>query len=213
MGLFLDRVAATFPNVTDVFAAGVSAGAIGIGVTTQIIAEKFPPDAKFSLVADSCPPMDAQFVPGCLQKQWRDLWRFDTTFLADCGSHCPDYDNYMIDIVIYLMEKYEDRDVTVGILTSTEDALIRFFYGFGNNECNPENPILPSMPPETYTAGVTDLRNRLEEFPQAGTYFVGGEDHTYVNSDDKFYNYAVNGVRLVDWAKEIIEGNASHVGP
>lgn len=213
VGLFLDRVAATFPEVTDVFAAGLSAGAIGVGTTAQIVAEKFPPDVKFSVIADSCPPMDAQFVPGCLQKQWRDLWRFDTTFLADCDLYCPDYDNYMIDIVTYLLAKFEDRDNTVGILTSTEDVVIRFFYGYGNNECNPENPTLPSMPPEAYTAGLMDLRVHLIEYPQAGTYFIPGQDHGYVAFDDKFYSYTVDGVRLVDWTRDIIEGNAYHVGP
>ena len=213
VGLFLDRVAATFPEVTHVFAAGLSAGAIGVGTTSQIVAEKFPPDVKYSIVADSCAPMDAQFVPGCLQKQWRDLWGLDTTFLADCGSYCPDYDNFMIDIVTYLLAKFEDRDYTIGFLTSTEDAIIRFFYGYGNNECNPENPVIPSMPSGTFAAGVMDLRNSLDKFPQAGTYFIAGEGHGYLSFEEKFFNSTVDGVPLVDWMRDIIEGNAYHVGP
>lgn len=213
LSLFLDRVVVTFPEVTQVFAAGVSAGAIGVGTTAEIIAEKFPPDVKFSTIADSCPPMDAQYVPACLQKQWRELWDFDSTFLADCGEDCPDPNNFMIDIVAHLLTSYDDREITAGVLTSTEDPLIRFFYGFGNNDCNPDNPALPQMPAEKYKEGVMDMRNRLGEYTRFGTFFFDGADHVWINSDDKFYNLSVDGVRLVDWARDIIDGNVSHVGP
>ena len=199
--------------MTDVLAAGLSAGAMGVCTTAQIITEKLPPDVKLGLIADSCPPMDAQFVRGCLQEQWRELWGFDTTFLADCGSYCPEYDNYMIDTFTYLMEEFEDRDLVFAVLTSTEDMVIRFFYGFGDNDCHPENPILPSMSPETYRAGIMDLHNRLKEFPQTASYIISGTGHGYLSFDDKFYNLSVDGVRLVDWAAEVIAGNASHVGP
>lgn len=209
MEMFLDRIVATFPDVTQVLSTGLSAGGFGCEGTAPLVARKFPPDVQLTLIGDSGPPMSGEYLDPCLMQGWREVWGFDNTLLAECGSACPDPNDYMVDLSLFLTDKFPDA--VAGIVSGTSDSVIRMFYGFANNNCNPEEGI-PSMPAETFQAGLLDFREKLKEFPNFNTYYVPGENHGWIRGPI-FYETEVDGVRLVDWFRDIVEGNPpGHIG-
>jgi len=209
--LFLNRVVPTFPEITELLYAGESAGGFGAAVTADLAARMFPPDVKFRLIDDSGPPMSSDYLPTCLQQRWRELWGLDGTFLADCGSSCPDANNYAIDWSLFLAKKFARSNAKGGIISATGDTVISLFYGFGMNDCSG----FGILPAETFQAGLLDFRDRLANATNIGTYFIQSTNHTWIGRDDTFYDTTVNGVRLVDWVRDIIDDDPepTHVGP
>jgi hypothetical protein len=207
--IFLDRIVPTFPDVDQVLLTGGSAGGFGAALTANLVGSAFPPGTTLTLVNDSGPPMSSDYLPTCLQQQWRELWSFDSTFLADCGAACPDPNDYAVDWPLFLAGKYTDSNAA--LISSVADSVITMFYGFGVNDCNP--PLIPSMPAADFEAGLMDFRATMQSVPNFGTYYISGSTHTWIAAD-RFYDTTADGVRLVDWFRDIVEGNPpTHVGP
>jgi hypothetical protein len=207
MVLFLGRIVPTFPDVEQVLLTGVSAGGFGSALTADLVARSFPDGVKQTLIDDSGPPMGGDYLAPCLQQGWRELWGFDTTFLTDCGSSCPDPNEYAIDYPLFLTSKYPNS--TGGLISSTADDTIRFFFGFGNNDCAGGG----SLDAALFEAGLLDFRAQLQGVSNFGTYYIDSSTHTWIGSD-RFYSTTAGGVRLVDWFADIVAGNPpAHVGP
>jgi hypothetical protein len=209
MALFLDRIVPTFKNVEKLLLTGISAGGFGAALDADLVARTFPPGISFTMEDDSGPPMNSDYLKTCLQKAWRELWGFDSTFLKDCGNSCPDPNNFAIDWALFLAKKYAHANA--GVISSSHDAVISMFYGFGANNCSAG---LSSMAASDFEAGLIDFRTRLKNVPNFGTYYIDRTNHTWIGADDSFYNTTAGGVRLVNWFRDLIDGQApTHVGP
>ena len=207
IGLYLQRIVPTFADAERVLLTGVSAGGFGAAANYVQVERAFgciPVD----LLDDSGPPMAQAYVPACLQAQWREMWGFEKTILADCGKDCPNQDDYLLDFVKHIAESYGDR--THGLISSTEDETIRTFYGYGKNDCNV--PLFDPLSGSVFSEGLLDAREKFSAYDNFGTYFLRGTTHTYLRGSS-FYNLEINGVKLTDWVKDLLEGNATHVGP
>lgn len=206
---FLERIVPTFPNVEQVLHTGISAGGFGAALTADLVARRFPPGTTFTLIDDSGPPMSTDYLPSCLQQKWRELWGFDTTFLADCGSACPDPNDYSIDWAKYLADKYPNSKS--GLISATNDGIITTFYGYGTNNCT--GSLLTPVPGDQFAAGLQDFRDEMSSYDNFGTYYINSTTHTWIGGAG-FYTTTVGGVRLVDWFRDIVEGtSAADVGP
>jgi hypothetical protein len=159
------------------------------------------------LLDDSGPPMTNEFVLPCLQEQWRALWGFDESILADCGAECST-DNYVIDMTDHLLRHAPDR--VGGLFSHRQDFIIRFFYGFSFNDCAGTLP----MRAEVFEDGLADFRafipGRADNF---GTFYIDGENHTCITNQDCFYGTEAEGVPLTDWVGDLLDGTTGHVGP
>jgi hypothetical protein len=207
--LFLDRIVPTIKNVDQVLLTGVSAGGFGAALNGDLVARTFPPEVTFTLVDDSGPPMNSDYLKSCLQKAWRELWGFDSTFLKDCGASCPDPNNFAVDWSLFLARKY--THAKAGVISSSQDAVISLFYGFGANDCT---AVIPNMAAADFEAGLMDFRTQLQSVSNFGTYYITSTSHTWLGTDNSFYNTTVGGVRLVDWVRDLLEGKTpTHVGP
>jgi hypothetical protein len=207
--LFLQRIVPTIKDVEHVLLTGVSAGGFGAALTADLVARSYPPDVAFTLIDDSGPPMSSDYLPTCLQKAWRELWGFDSTFLKDCGAACPNPNDFAVDWAIYLADKY--HNATAGIISSTQDAVISTFFGFGADDCT---TAIPNMPAEDFTAGLMDLRSRIESHKNFSTYYIESTNHTWLGTDSTFYDTTVGGVRLVDWVTTLVNMKVpAHVSP
>ena len=60
--------------------------------------------------------------------------------------------------------------------------------------------------------GLYTLRTQLSVHPNWGTYFLEGTSHTSL-SFPTYYLTTVNGIRMVDWVANMLEGERSHVSP
>ena len=216
---FLGRIVPTFPSVTEVLHTGISAGGFGAGATVELVGKKFPSTVDVVLVDDSGPSMSNQYLPACLQKQFREAWNFDATFLKDCGSDCTGTDNFSLEYPIHLARTYPNR--RGGIIETQADQVITLFYGFGASGCNvDQTKFAPPMDPATFEAGLLDFRAQMMALfpdggtPNFGTFYLQGNQHTWLTNNDSVYTGAVGGTKLIDWFTGIVNGTSlTNVGP
>ncbi|HEY8379172.1 MAG TPA: pectin acetylesterase-family hydrolase [Nannocystis sp.] len=205
---YLERIVPTFTGVEHVLVTGESAGGFGAAFNYDRIADAFPGTAV-TLLDDSGPPLGFEVVPLCLQQQWSDLWGLEDTIPADCEGCFPSQGGGVVNIGRYIAKKHKDQ--RLALISSTGDSVIRFFFGFGANDCS---AIIPNTPQEAFEAALLDLREKYFNEPPGvwGSFFVGNsEQHTWLSGS--YYSASTNGVSLVEWVGQLIAGEATHVGP
>jgi hypothetical protein len=199
----------TFPDATQILLAGSSAGGVGVQQNEELFQKAFG-SIPVAMLDDSGPAMSSAYVPTCLQDLWNKTWGFDDSFLADCGSDCPDHQNYLVDSAKHLAKVSQGH--RAGLVETVDDQTMTKFYGYGLNTCT--GSFATPVPAATFQAGLLDFRTQMQPFAaDYGTYYAPGTQHQWLIFDS-FYTQTVGGVRLVDWVKGIINGDpAQQVGP
>ena len=118
LGLFLPRIAATFPEAERVFLAGDSAGGFGVALNLDRARDAFP-GARVAGVDDSGPPVQPA---GDRWATWAAAW--GVRFPPECTAACAT----SIDVAV---ETYRRRlgDVRVAVVSYENDLVIRTFMG------------------------------------------------------------------------------------
>jgi hypothetical protein len=211
---YLNRIVPTFPNVTQLLLTGMSAGGFGSAANALLFQRAFP-NVKGNLIDDSGPPMSDTQVPPCMQDAWRTLWGLDGSILADCGSHCPNNMDYVLDFAKYEASLFTDR--MSGLLDSNDDSVITQFFGIGNdsgkNDCGGTFGLTPVSAAD-YQAGLDNFRSVITAIdPNFGTYYPVSTQHVWINGVS-FYTETQDGTSLVDWFTKIVNNQSvSQVGP
>jgi hypothetical protein len=210
---YLDRIVPTFEGTSHVLVTGISAGGFGAAFNYDRIADAFA-GSKVTLIDDSGPPLSDPYLVPCLQTKWRELFNFDATLPAGCTQCFQDNGGGIYNLGHYMAQKHADQ--TLSLITSERDLVIRTFFGYGiQNQGGEECPAgifeLP-MDGAFYEDGIYTLRTMMSAHENWGTYIMGGTTHTYLSFPD-YYLKTVNGIRMVDWVANILEGQPSHVSP
>ena len=209
VGHFLNRIVPTFLGQVDhVLVAGVSAGGFGAAFNYDRIADAFPGD-KVTLLDDSGPPMADDYMAACLQNQWREAWGLDDSMPPDCVDCFPDNGGGIVNLAIYLGEKHKGQKL--GLISSLGDQTIRFFFGFGADNCK---ALFPNTSEKTFTDGLHDLRDNYLNAPADtwGTFYLKGTQHTWIGGGS-YATAESGGTRLIDWVTDLIGGQVSNVEP
>jgi hypothetical protein len=211
IGHFLKRIIPTFPDASKVLLTGISAGGFGAAYNYDRVAQAFCPTPVI-LIDDSGPPMADAYLAPCLQDHWRTLWNLDQTLPADCADCSPPGGGGIIRYVSFLAGKYPDS--RLGLVSSTQDAVISLFFGYGQNDCANLNGVAAPVPGPVYAEGLLDLRDHyLNNPPSWGTYFVNSTTHTYLIGPG-FYTTASAGWPLTAWVNDLVnDGPANDIGP
>jgi hypothetical protein len=224
--LYLSRILATVPDATDELLTGVSAGGFGAGLTSDLVNRNAPASVqRLTMLDDSGPPMSSQYVVPCLQDMWRKVWGLDNTILKDCGEECPTKDDYMMDWVHFVTNKYGQGTSSrfrAGLLSHSNDSVVSVFYGFGAANCTALAPT--PMANAQFEAGLLDFRSTMQaQTDKFGAYFADGSAHTFLALDGAavlgialggLYDTEVNGVKLTDWISALLDRTSvSNVGP
>jgi len=205
---YLERIVPTFDGVGHVLVTGESAGGFGAAFNYDRIADAFP-GTPVTLLDDSGPPLGFEVAPLCLQQKWSDLWGFDDTIPAGCDNCFPSQGGGIVNIGAHIAKKHSDQHLA--LISSTGDSVIRFFFGFGGNDCT---ALIPSTPQAAFEAALIDARDNYYNEPAGvwGSFFVdNSEQHTWLSSS--LFSAEVDGTKLVDWVADLIAGTTSHVGP
>ncbi len=203
---FLERIVPTFSGTGHVLVTGESAGGFGAAFNYDRIADAFP-GKKVTLLDDSGPPLGFSVAPLCLQQQWSDLWGFDSTIPAACEGCFPSQGGGIINIGKFIATKHKTQHLA--LVSATHDTTIRFFFGFGADDCN---ALIPSTPADAFEAALIDARDNYFNEPGVwGSFFVNSDQHTWISSS--YYTASVGGTSLVDWVGKLIDGQPTHVGP
>jgi hypothetical protein len=207
MQVFLKRIVATFPNVSELVLTGTSAGAYG-AVFTSVLVQRAFPRVKVKLVADSGVPLSHAAYARCLQQRQLDYWAIDRTFLADCGAACPHADDYGLDYMAFVAASFADR--TSGWMDSAGDKLLRSILGTGEKECSvPLDWANEGIERARYTAALLELRQGLAQFPNFGSFVPDADNHTWLFgylpgvSGDVYVDRA-GGVRAIEWFADLV---------
>jgi Pectinacetylesterase len=229
--LYLSRILATVPGATDWLLTGSSAGGFGAGLTADLVARNVPSSVqRLTMIDDSGPPMRTEFIPSCLQQQWSSVWGFGNSVLADCGPACPDPTNYIGSWMEFLVSKYARGPnagrFMAGLISSTSDAVISTFFGFGASDCTSPVPI--PLSGSQFQAGLLDVRAWAQgATSRFGTFYYDSSAHTTLITDTGIqiqstplgligglYGTEANGVKLTDWIRDLLDHKqAAHVGP
>ncbi len=203
---FLDRIVPTFGGAPHVLVTGVSAGGFGAGFNYSRMARVFT--GRVTLIDDSGPGLRDEYLAPCLQQMWRDAWGLTETMPVGCRNCRPADGGSISELVRYIGEHHPRQ--RMGFISSERDRTISTFFGFGLNECEGLGAIYTSS---HFRDGVYDFRDQvLEPTGNWGSYLIPGNDHTWI-AHWEFYETEVDGVRLVDWVADLLDGEVSHVSP
>jgi hypothetical protein len=202
----LDQVKAQLPELENVLVTGVSAGGFGAIFHYPTAKERWP-DSNVVLLNDSGIPLEDEWLAPCLQKTFRTLWGIDAALPEDCTECRGENGGGLVNIARYFRERYGDHDK--GMIMSLQDSTMRFFYGFGVNDCKP--PLIPNYPAQEFEAGVLSLR---ENFLRGGipTFLQKGSQHVYISSKS-YYETRANGQSLSSWVHDLLRLSAQDRGP
>jgi hypothetical protein len=206
MQKFVGHIVPTFSDAGRVVLTGTSAGSFGAGLNFNQVQDAFGA-TPVTLLMDSGVPLSDAFMAPCLQKTWRDLWNYDALMPPECDE-CRHADGGgLIELVFFSARKYPN--VRAGIISATEDDVMRFFMGFGENECGGAG----SYAMGKYTQAVGDLRQLATPYAaQFASYYVPGINHMYLQFDD-FYQPLAGGVSVSSWVTDLLNGTTTNVGP
>jgi hypothetical protein len=207
---YLKRLIATFPDAEKVVLTGVSAGGFGAGFNYDQVQEAFGQKTRVYLIDDSGPPLDAAQMSPCLQERWREAWSLDDIMPpAELCPGCRDPygDVGVMGMVQYLAKKYKNR--RLALISSTHDAIIREFFGFGLDDCKGlDQPLgipaaAPMLPAEEYGGAV-----------MKGFLIPDSEMHTALILDGALKDTVVDGVSLGEWLRRLVEDDPAwdHAG-
>lgn len=190
MDAMLGRIAGAAQGARQVVLAGESAGGFGTVGTYGLVADRLAP-APVDLLDDSGPilPDDDVFTPE-LQQLWAQLWNLEAALPPGC-TDCAQPDG-LERVLPYYAETNPDR--SFGLLSYRQDAVIRAFFGF--------------VGPQAFEDALFGIRPTLPA--NAGTYFVEGDGHTFIVTD-QFYTTTVAGVPLTGWVEAFLAGQVTDV--
>jgi hypothetical protein len=206
MQKIMDQLKTMMPDLENVLVTGVSAGGFGAIFHYPTAKERWP-DSKVVLLNDSGIPLEDEWLAPCLQTQFRNSWGLDDALPEDCTACRGENGGGLVEIGRYLRDRYGDGEK--GMILSYQDSTMRFFYGFGLNECRP--PLFPNYPAQEFEAGVKSLRDNylrggISSFVQAGS------QHVYISSKS-FYETKANGQNLASWVQDLLNSQAQDRGP
>ena len=118
LGLFLPRIAATFPDAERVFLAGDSAGGFGVALNLDRVRDAFP-RARVAGVDDSGPPIQPA---GDRWATWSATW--GVRFPPECPAACAT----SIDVAVDTFRRRLDG-VRVAVVSYENGLVIRTFMG------------------------------------------------------------------------------------
>lgn len=206
LDLFLDRILATFPNASRVVLTGSSAGGLGTFFNASHVARRFG-NVPMVAIPDSGPPTPTRTAAACFQDLMRQLWNLDATTLSDCGPDCPKKNDYLVPLTMHYARAANHR---TGIVNSYDDSVDIDWYNMGGDACSPP---VPHFSTADWEASLRDLR-------QAGggsanrfaTYYVPSSAHVWLVGG-QFFSASVNGTRMTDWTRDLLNGTYRDIGP
>ena len=225
---FLARIVPTFPNLSQVVLTGASAGGFGAGLNYGMVQDSFGSEIPVTVIDDSGPPFSAQYLPACLQKEWRSLWGFDAALPQDCQECFQSDGSGLTNVVYYWLQKYQSAKV--GIVSTVQDEVIRLFFSQGDNSCGSNNATAlaagqalgTDYTGAEYTQGLTDLVTTFQCTGRLATYYIGGTNPNYMHPTyhqhifrDEFYQAITNDGKttMAQWATDFVAGQMDVLGP
>jgi hypothetical protein len=199
----LERVVPTFRDATQVVLTGSSAGGVGAAYNYDQVQKAFGA-VPVTLIDDSGPVLPDAFLKPCLQEQFREAWNMNATLPADCPDCRKSDGGGLINLAVYLGKKYPTH--RFGMISSTADAVMRTFFGFGwSADCKSPG----YFPPDQFEKGLVTFKGMAADYDaQFHVFYPRSEMHTWLLTDIGL-SMSQSGVVLSDWLTQMVNGSAS----
>ena len=97
----------------------------------------------------------------------------------------------------------------MALIDSTGDSVISIFFGFGSNDCT----AFAALSPETFAAGLEDVRSQMAPYSNFGSFVFTGTDHTTLLRAAAFPTRTAGAAKLTDFISNLLSGQVTNVGP
>jgi len=174
------------PEPPRVVVSGASAGGFG-SLHAFDLAKQTWPSSKGYLVDDSGPPLDE--IPQATIDAWYQEWNMGDVVTPLCGIACKQD----LSLVLGALSARYPSD-RLALLTSTQDATIRFFFGDLSTGA--------AMNAQVFEDGVRGLAASMEGLGEAHAFVVPGSSHTMLGSPGSFSS---EGVGLFEWLRRQVD--------
>ena len=169
--------------------SGSSAGAIGGSFYAGLVAEHYA-DTPVVLLADAAGAYDSPFI-----HRVHEAWDV-AAILPDWSEYSGETNQTLTFQDYYIASANHNPNLTIAQFNTAEDSVQKnFTYLIGDA---PGSFSLPQRLLNNYL----EIENQVANLAH---YTAGGDVHTIMRSPI-FYQYRVEGVRFVDWVKDLING-------
>lgn len=208
--LLLDQLVPAYKDITHLVVGGFSAGGFGAVGNFDTIVQKWLSQGSSSqltdltLIDDSAPIMDNDFIPACLQERFEEWWQMYDEFPEDCTScKTTETDGGMFNVFPFLKAKYPTAHF--GFISSVADKTIASFLSFGNEDCKDIDEIKEPDKMPQFEAGLMDLvENHLgPEFP---SFIMDGNAHTFLWRPEFNELESQEGQVMNEWLANVMDG-------
>lgn len=175
--VIVEALHATLPDVARIWLTGSSAGGYGATLNLSRFAAAWP-SAEVDLLQDSAPFVD---VMGGLYPQWQQAWGI--AFPPGCSA-CTTSFPAVIDALAGAHPA-----VRIGLLTYTEDAVVKAFFGYSGS-------LMPAL---------TSLLANQYSHPTTQAFVLAGTSHTMLGSYATIA--APDGTTLKSWVQQWATGD------
>ena len=201
---------------------GASAGGFGAGLNFGMVQDSFG-KVPVTVLDDSGPPFRTEYLPACIQQEWRQLWGFDAAIPSDCADCFNSDGSGLTNIVPYWHHKY--KNARVGLVSTVQDEVMRLFFASGDNNCASNNATALSLSPypaAQYTQGLQDLVTAYQCTGALATYYIGGMNSNFPNPTyhqhifrSEFYTVDTDtgSTTMAQWTANLLAGNLQVLGP
>ncbi len=193
-------------GITEVLVTGSSAGGYGSYLNVVQVAELFP-NTSLTCLIDAAPIFQPnQAVDQCLPTLWDELFQIE--FPSDYSRIIENnYESDLQAIYEYLSLKYPNANF--GLYSTLEDEVLRYFYGFGKNQCGSSSDMLTGS---EFSQALYQLKDSISSFDNWKLFYQPGNSHTILDNPN-YNNIVVDGTSFGDWLDQLTEGTASNVIP
>jgi hypothetical protein len=173
-----------------------------------------------TVIGDSGAPFNDQFMPACMQKNWRSVWGLA---IPDDCTECKQADGGgLLGFADFLMRKHPKAKVA--LISSMDDEVIRLFFSVGLQNCmnyQTADPVAITlaqtdpnqyMPAAQYEGGLNGLRTQYASTNRLATFYMTGQLHQHIFRPT-FYTTTSGGMTIAQFVTNFMGGTVAQVGP
>lgn len=198
---YLTRLVPTFKDESRVVLNGYSAG--GFAATVNVVqALEGWEGVRIDVLNDSGPPLGEKYLTPCLQKRLAETWKWGANIPKSC-TDCDVSTGHVTEPVMRWSIGYT-KNYRMGLISSSEDAVIKLFYAYGLNDCANLDGLFAFYPMGLYPEGLRDFQERLmADNPGFRSFIVDSPSHVWtVQSPGQVTS---KGVVLRDWINDFLD--------
>jgi len=154
---------------------------------------------------DSGPPLGPEYNTPCFQQRLGTMWGWAETIHPDC-EECDVEGGNIVTPMIDAARRRQPLQ-PLGLITYDDDSVIKLFLGFGLNDCQGFDALLPpAFAAGAYAQGLAELRATLMNSQHYAMFEVTGTNHTFLGGD--LAAVTSGGTTLLDWVIDFRDGSA-----